>query len=147
LQLIAIFLTAISIALIMSPAAYHRIVEPEIGSEFFVRFTSALIACAMVPLMISLTLDAYIVAILVVRSVVISAAIAICVFAPPARCNTKACARPGNSNGPCAGEVTCIRHDKLPRTKSTQLTGASKTPWHGSRKRQRSAVRALPTFP
>jgi hypothetical protein len=83
LQLIAIFLTAISIALIMSPAAYHRIVEPEIGSEFFVRFTSALIACAMVPLMISLTLDAYIVAILVVRSVVISAAIAICVFAPP----------------------------------------------------------------
>jgi uncharacterized protein DUF6328 len=80
LHLIAISLTAISIALIMAPAAYHRIVEPEVSSEFFIRFTSVLIAAAMVPLMISLTLDAYIVAILIVRSGVLGAAIAIAVF-------------------------------------------------------------------
>jgi hypothetical protein len=64
----------------MAPAAYHRIVEPEIGSEFFIRFTSVLIAAAMLPLMISLTLDTYIVAILIVRSGVLGAAIAIAVF-------------------------------------------------------------------
>jgi hypothetical protein len=55
LHLAALFLTTISIALIMAPAAYHRIAEPEFGSEFFVH---------LVPLMISLTLDVYIVTIL-----------------------------------------------------------------------------------
>jgi hypothetical protein len=50
LHLLAIFLTTLSIALIMSPAAYHRIVEPEFGSKFFIRLTSKLIAAAMVPL-------------------------------------------------------------------------------------------------
>jgi Family of unknown function (DUF6328) len=81
LHLFAIFLTTLSIALIMSPAAYHRIVEPEIGSKFFVHFTSRLIAAAMVPLMISLTVDAYIVAIFVVRSAFVSAMIAVSIFA------------------------------------------------------------------
>jgi Family of unknown function (DUF6328) len=80
LHLFAIFLTTLSIALIMSPAAYHRIVEPEIGSQFFVRFTSRLIAAAMVPLMFSLTVDAYIVAIIVARSAFVSATIAVSIF-------------------------------------------------------------------
>jgi hypothetical protein len=80
LHLFAIFLTTLSIALIMSPAAYHRIVEPEFGSQFFVRLTSKLIAAAMVPLMLSLTFDVYIVTILIVQSVVPSATIAILIF-------------------------------------------------------------------
>jgi hypothetical protein len=80
LHLLALFPTTLSIALIMTPAAYHRIVEPETGSEFFVRLTSTLIATAMVPLMISLTLDVYVVANLVVRSQILSAAIATLVF-------------------------------------------------------------------
>jgi Family of unknown function (DUF6328) len=80
LSLYAIFLTTLSIALIMSPAAYHRIVEPEFGSKFFVRLTSKLIAAAMVPLMLSLTFDVYIVTIVIVQSVVPSATIAILIF-------------------------------------------------------------------
>jgi Family of unknown function (DUF6328) len=81
LHLVALFLTAISIALIMAPAAYHRIAEPEFGSEFFVHLTSKLIAVAMVPLVISLTLDVYLVTLLIVRNVLVSAAMAISVFA------------------------------------------------------------------
>jgi hypothetical protein len=79
LHLFAIFLTTLSIALIMSPATYHRIVEPEFGSNFFVRLASNLIAAAMVPLMLSLTFDVYIVTILIVQSVVLST-IAILIF-------------------------------------------------------------------
>ena len=80
LHLLALFLTTLSIGLIMTPAAYHRIVEPETGSEFFVRLTSTLIATAMVPLMISLTLDVYVVANLVAQRPITSAAMAILVF-------------------------------------------------------------------
>jgi Family of unknown function (DUF6328) len=80
LHLFALSLTTLSIALIMAPAAYHRIVEPEAGSEFFVRLTSGLIATAMAPLMISLTLDVYIVANLVVENAFMSATIAIFVL-------------------------------------------------------------------
>jgi hypothetical protein len=80
LHLFALFLTTLSIALIMTPAAYHRIAEPETGSEFFVRLTSGLIATAMVPLMISLTLDVYVVANLVSQSQILSTAIAFLVF-------------------------------------------------------------------
>jgi hypothetical protein len=64
----------------MSPAAYHRIAEPEFGSKFFVRLTSNLIAAAMVPLVLSLTFDVYIVTIVIVQSVVLSATIAILIF-------------------------------------------------------------------
>jgi Family of unknown function (DUF6328) len=56
LHLFALILTTLSIALIMSPASYHRIAEPDTGSAFFVRLISRLIAAAMIPLMISLTL-------------------------------------------------------------------------------------------
>jgi Family of unknown function (DUF6328) len=80
LHLLALVLTTLSIALIMAPAAYHRIVEPEAGSKFFVRLASALIVTAMVPLAISLTLDIYIVATLIVRSALFCATIAIAVF-------------------------------------------------------------------
>lgn len=57
LHLGAVVLTVLSIALIMTPTAYHRIVEPESGSEFFVRLASRLVAAAMAPLMISLSID------------------------------------------------------------------------------------------
>jgi hypothetical protein len=52
----AIMLMAIAIALIMTPAAYHRLAEQATVSIFFVRLASWLIAAAMVPLMIGLTL-------------------------------------------------------------------------------------------
>ncbi len=76
LHLAATTLTTVAIALIMSPTAYHRIVEPEIGSTFFVRFASVLIALAMAPLMISLSMDVFIVANLLLGSAMKSLALA-----------------------------------------------------------------------
>jgi hypothetical protein len=45
----------------MTPAAYHRICEPGRTTLFFTRLASALVAAAMVPLLIGISLDVYIV--------------------------------------------------------------------------------------
>ena len=58
---VAIILVTLSIAIIMTPAAYHRMVELGSVSMFFIRLISALIAVAMVPLMIALCLDLYVI--------------------------------------------------------------------------------------
>jgi hypothetical protein len=56
---IAVLLIALSIGLIMTPAAYHRQVEPGSVSEFFVRLASRLVAIAMLPLAVALCLEVY----------------------------------------------------------------------------------------
>ena len=47
---LAMLLISLSIALIMTPAAYHRQVEPGSVSKFFVGLASLLVALAMIPL-------------------------------------------------------------------------------------------------
>lgn len=76
LHLCAALLVAIAIALIMTPAAYHRQAEPHGASEFFVRLTSLLITAAMAPLMIGLCLEIYILSDLILDDGGTSAAIA-----------------------------------------------------------------------
>lgn len=76
LHLSAAVLIAIAIALIMTPAAYHRQAEPHSASEFFVRLTSILITAAMAPLMVGLCLEVYILANLILDDRHTSAAIA-----------------------------------------------------------------------
>lgn len=61
IHLLSLALTALAIALIMTPAAYHRICEPGRTSLFFTRLASALVAAAMVPLLLSISLDIYVV--------------------------------------------------------------------------------------
>src|ERR1043166_5007574 len=56
----ALVLVAIATALIMTPAPYHRQAELGTVSEYFVRMASTIIAIAMVPLMLGLCLDVYI---------------------------------------------------------------------------------------
>jgi len=58
----SLVLVALSIALIMTPAAYHRICEPDKTSEFFGKLASVLVAAAMVLLLLSITLDLYVIA-------------------------------------------------------------------------------------
>jgi uncharacterized membrane protein len=77
----AIMLVAIAIALIMTPAAYHRLAEQATVSIFFVRLASWLIAAAMVPLMIGLTLEVYLLGRLILGSVRTSLAAAAFLFA------------------------------------------------------------------
>lgn len=61
IHLLSLALTALAIALIMTPAAYHRICEPGRTSLFFTRLASVLVAAAMVPLLLSISLDIYVV--------------------------------------------------------------------------------------
>ncbi len=80
----ALVLVAIAIALIMTPAAYHRFVERTTVSEFFVRLASSFIAAAMVPLMSAIALESYIVGVVLfgrgALSITIAAAL-FCLFA------------------------------------------------------------------
>lgn len=76
LHLSAAVLVAIAIALIMTPAAYHRQAEPHSASEFFVRLTSFLITAAMAPLMVGLCIEVYILSDLILNDEGTSAAIA-----------------------------------------------------------------------
>jgi len=61
-HLVSLVLVALAIVLIMTPAAYHRIVEPGRTSTFFNRLASVLVAAAMVPLLMSISMDIYVVA-------------------------------------------------------------------------------------
>jgi hypothetical protein len=53
----ALILVALSIALTMTPAAYHRIAEQGSVSRFFPHLASRLIATAMMPLMMAMRIE------------------------------------------------------------------------------------------
>ena len=62
LHLGALVMLAVAIALIMTPAAYHRIAERGIVSRRFVVIASRLLEMAMLPLMLGLSADLFVVA-------------------------------------------------------------------------------------
>jgi hypothetical protein len=72
----SLVLIALAIAIIMAPAAYHRIVEQGSVSLFFVSLISWLIAAAMVPLAIALSLEVYVVGTVILGERALSAIVA-----------------------------------------------------------------------
>jgi hypothetical protein len=62
LHLLALALVAISGALIMTPAAYHRQTSPRQASERFLVLGGRLLLCSMLPLMLGIGLDFYLIA-------------------------------------------------------------------------------------
>lgn len=76
LHYVSLILTALAIAIIMTPAAYHRLVEQGSVSLFFVELISWLIAAAMVPLAVSLGLEVYVVGSVILGDRALSAVIA-----------------------------------------------------------------------
>ena len=68
LHLVAIALVAIAIALIMSPAAYHRHTGPEEVTQTFIRLSSRLVLYSMPPLAVAISLDFYLIARVVLNS-------------------------------------------------------------------------------
>lgn len=80
LYLIALVLVAFAIAFLMGPAAYHRQAEPETVSRPFVRYASWLLMSAMVPLMVAVAIDVYLVAHVILRRQLSAAALAAVVF-------------------------------------------------------------------
>jgi hypothetical protein len=59
--LVGLGLLALSIALLMAPAAYHRIAERGYVSRRMINLASGLIAAGLVPLMLGLAIDVYVV--------------------------------------------------------------------------------------
>jgi DMSO reductase anchor subunit len=72
-HLASLFLVAVSIVLLMTPAAYHRIVERGEQTEHFHRFASRILIAAMIPLALGISGDLFV----VVRKITESAASAI----------------------------------------------------------------------
>ena len=81
LHLVAIVLVTIAIALLMTPAAYHRQVDRRRATAEFLALASRLISGAMLPLAAGLALDIRIVARLVTGEPLLATAIGVVVFA------------------------------------------------------------------
>ena len=80
LHLGAIVLVTIAIALVMTPAAYHRQVEPRRATVSFLVLASRLISSAMLPLAAGLAIDVHLVARLVTGEPALAATIGVVVF-------------------------------------------------------------------
>lgn len=80
LHLAAIGLVAIAVALVMTPAAYHRQAEPGTISKRFVRLSTWLLAWALFPLMMGICLDFYLIGRLILRHALISLFISMLLF-------------------------------------------------------------------
>lgn len=76
LHLAALILAALAVALVMTPAAYHRQAEPGQVSQRFVKLATHLITLGMLPLMLGLVLDTYVVSQLVLHDSAASSVIA-----------------------------------------------------------------------
>jgi translation initiation factor RLI1 len=67
LHLIALTLSSLAAVLIMTPAAYHRIAERGMVSRRFVDLASQLLTCAMLPLMLAIAMDVFLLARLILN--------------------------------------------------------------------------------
>jgi hypothetical protein len=67
-HLVALILTALSMALVMTPAAIHRIAEPVSVSERFLWMASNLLLAGMVSLALGVALDVFVVTTALTRS-------------------------------------------------------------------------------
>jgi len=76
LHLAALVLVGIAVGLIMAPAAYHRLVEASRVSRRWIRMASRDIAWAMAALMLTIALDIYLVARMIVADMGIAAILA-----------------------------------------------------------------------
>ena len=81
LHLGAIVLTALAMALVMTPAALHRQAEPTSVSERFLWMASNMVLAGMFPLALAVGLDAYVVASAVLHDDAIAALLAVALMA------------------------------------------------------------------
>ena len=77
LHLVGMVLTAVAIALLMAPAAYHRQVEPESVSRRFVRLATCQLVWGTGPLAVALCIEVYLAASLITARQTTSAVIAL----------------------------------------------------------------------
>lgn len=80
-HLLSIGLSALTMVLLMTPAAYHRIVERGEETEHFHRFASKVLVAALVPLALGLSADVYVVVQKVTDSQLVSVVSALVILA------------------------------------------------------------------
>ncbi|HEU4682943.1 MAG TPA: DUF6328 family protein [Nitrospira sp.] len=68
LHLAATMLVALAVALVMTPAAYHRQVLRDAVSHSFIEFSSRLLLYSMFPLLLGIALDMYLIAAMILDS-------------------------------------------------------------------------------
>jgi hypothetical protein len=71
-HLIAILCVVLAVALVMAPAALHRVRQPLSVSMSFVRISSRLLMLGMVPLACGTVIDVYLVAHVLTRSIAVA---------------------------------------------------------------------------
>jgi hypothetical protein len=76
LHFAALLLVVLSAALVMTPAAYHRIAEEGEISRRFARMTSVLLATALAPLAVGISCDVYLIGRMILPGPGISLAVA-----------------------------------------------------------------------
>lgn len=80
LHLASTILVALAIAIIMTPAAYHRQAERGSISQYFVDLSSRLMTVALVPLALGIVLEVYLIAEIVLHSEWLGSVIAACLL-------------------------------------------------------------------
>jgi len=80
LHFAAFLLVALTMGLMLTPAAYHRTVERRIVSERFVRMSSRLLSWSMVPFLIGISLDTYLIGKIILEDMVPALVAAIGMF-------------------------------------------------------------------
>ena len=78
IHLLALALLAIAGALVMAPAGYHRQTRPRQVSQHFLLLSGRLLLIALVPLMLGIALDFYLIARVILGQVFLSLALASC---------------------------------------------------------------------
>jgi len=81
LHLVAITLVAIAVALMMTPAAYHRHRGARVVTDTFVHVSSILLVASMVPLALGLCIDLYVIATLILDNDSLGIPLAVAVLA------------------------------------------------------------------
>lgn len=76
----ALLMVAVAIALIMTPAAYHKIAARGTVSRQFVNLASRFLEWAMLPLMLGISLDLFLLGQLILNNAALSAAVASIMF-------------------------------------------------------------------
>lgn len=80
IHLLATGLTVTAFGIILAPAAYHRQAEPESISEKFIRISTTLLRIGLIPLLIAISLDFYLVGKLTTGDTFSSACFAFALF-------------------------------------------------------------------
>jgi uncharacterized membrane protein len=80
IHFIALAVIAVAIALVMTPAAYHRLTQLDTISRRFIIVSARLLLVSMFPLLLGISLDFYIIADLILQNDPLSVTVALSLF-------------------------------------------------------------------